>query len=80
MKPKLQYKATGGFDTEVKVFAVDNLVKSREPYHYVVTIESAIMRDGLKPRFALFFTARDAWEMFMSVVQGFGLKIEEVET
>ena len=73
---KVLFKAEGTFDT---------IITMVERYHpkavhiitYLVEIESTLANE-IRSRFALFFSYRDAWEMFTTVVQALDLKITQI--
>ena len=72
---EILFKAEGVFDTVITL--VQRCQDSPHIYTHIVDIESTLANE-IRSRFALFFSYRDAWEMFTTVVQALDLKITQI--
>jgi hypothetical protein len=73
---KVLFKAEGVFDTTIKLIQRYH-PEAAHVYTHLIEIESTISNE-MRSRYALFFSYRDAWEMFTTVVQVFSLNITQV--
>jgi len=73
---KILFKAEGVFDTTIKMIQRYH-PDAIQVYTHIIDIEST-MANEMRSRYALFFSYRDAWEMFTTVVQAFSLNITQI--